>query len=109
MSKDVDFWKNQMLPFLIRFYNECMLPEILDSRHNRHMPIRNPKYIMEAKKEACRKKFVNKTMQKIKTSATEQTKCFSIEVSTNVTAVAALDIEKDDDCIIVIYQVINKI
>jgi len=38
-----------MLPVLLRFYHECMLPEILDSRHNRHMPIRNPKYIVERK------------------------------------------------------------
>ncbi|KAL6418882.1 hypothetical protein ACFW04_011717 [Cataglyphis niger] len=29
------FWRNEMLPFLTRFYNECMLPEILDSRYNR--------------------------------------------------------------------------
>lgn len=39
---DVDkiFWKNEMLPSLLRFYEECMLPELLESRHNRHMPIR---------------------------------------------------------------------
>jgi len=44
-----------MLPALLRFYYECMLPEILDSRHNRHMPIRNPNYIVEAKAEATKK------------------------------------------------------
>jgi len=38
ISIDNEFWKNEMLPFLTRFYYECMLPEILDSRHNRHMP-----------------------------------------------------------------------
>ncbi|EZA52507.1 hypothetical protein X777_08589 [Ooceraea biroi] len=48
VSRDEGFWKNQMLPLLTRFYYKCMLPEILDSRHNRQMPIRNPEYIIEA-------------------------------------------------------------
>lgn len=43
-----------MLPFLIHFYYEYMLPEILD-RHNKHMAIINPRYIIEAKKEAAKK------------------------------------------------------
>ena len=33
-----------------------MLPEILDSRHNRHMPIRNPKYIIDAQEKSFKKK-----------------------------------------------------
>jgi len=55
VNRDNAFWTNKMLPFLIRFYNECILPEILDSRHNRHMSIRNPRYIEEAKEEAAKK------------------------------------------------------
>ncbi|EZA61676.1 hypothetical protein X777_10508 [Ooceraea biroi] len=57
VSRDEVFWKNQMLPLLIRFYNESMLLEILDSRHNRHLPIRDPQYILEAKerKDACKR------------------------------------------------------
>lgn len=54
---DVDdaFWKSKMLPFLTRFYYECMLSEILDSRYNKHMPIRNPRYVIEVKEEAVKK------------------------------------------------------
>jgi len=49
------FWKYEMLPCLTRFYYECMLPEIVDSRHNRHVPIRDSSYIIEAKQEAAKK------------------------------------------------------
>lgn len=49
VNTDYAFWKNKTLPLLIRFYNECMRPEILDSRHNKHMAIRNPRYIEEAR------------------------------------------------------------
>lgn len=31
-KRDDVFWNNKMVPFLTRFYYECMLPEILDSR-----------------------------------------------------------------------------
>ena len=55
---DVDekFWKEKMEKQLIRFYMDCMLPEILDSRHNRRMPIRNPQYTIELISEKKRKK-----------------------------------------------------
>jgi len=65
INTDKIFWTNKMLPFLTRFYNECMLPEILDSRHNRHMPIRNPKYIMQAKEEAAKNNLFRTNRQKI--------------------------------------------
>jgi len=55
VDRDNAFWKSQILPFLTRFYYECMLSEIVDSRHNRHMSIRNSKYIIEAKEEAAKK------------------------------------------------------
>lgn len=32
-EKDDGFWKQNMEPYLTRFYTECMLPEIIDSRH----------------------------------------------------------------------------
>jgi len=62
---DVDdaFWKHEMLPFLTRFYYECMLPEIVDSRHNRNMSIRDPSYIIEAKQEAAKKMNIQKNKQ----------------------------------------------
>lgn len=49
-----------MLPKLTRFYYECMLPEIVDSRHNRHMPIRNPNYIVQAQEKAHEKVVARK-------------------------------------------------
>lgn len=55
VNRDNDFWKNKMLAFLTRFYFECMLPEILDSWHNRHMPIKDPKYFVEAREKLFKK------------------------------------------------------
>ncbi|KYM95153.1 hypothetical protein ALC62_14214 [Cyphomyrmex costatus] len=55
VNRDNDFWQNKMLPSLTRFYFDCMLPEILDSRYIRHMPIREPKYIIEAKEKVLSK------------------------------------------------------
>jgi hypothetical protein len=37
-----------MLPKICRFYLECVLPEIANSRFNRGMSIRDPPYILEA-------------------------------------------------------------
>ena len=65
VNRDIDFWENKMLHFLTLFYYDCMLPEILDSRHNRHMPIRNPEYIIDAQKKACKKKASHKLCCKI--------------------------------------------
>lgn len=45
-----------MLPLLTCFYEECILPKILDSRYNRNMPIRNHDYIIKAKEEVCKKR-----------------------------------------------------
>jgi hypothetical protein len=70
VNADKAFWEDAMLPFLTRFYYECMLPEILDSRYNRHMPIRNPKYIIDAKKNVSKNKINNK--QKITQQNKEQ-------------------------------------
>ena len=43
-----------MEPKLTRFYMECLLPEIVDSRIRRNMPIKEPTYILNAlnKKES---------------------------------------------------------
>ncbi|XP_067216539.1 uncharacterized protein [Linepithema humile] len=110
---DVDniFWKNQMLPFLTRFYNECMLPEILDSRHNRHMPIRNPRYIIEAKEEAAKKILSRTSRRKVaeNENGMEERKRLKPNISPMEAAiidpaVLALHEEQDDDCIIVSYS-----
>lgn len=56
VDRDDEFWKEKMFPKLQRFYKDCLLPEIIDPRHNRSMPIRNPSYIEEAKAKADMKK-----------------------------------------------------
>ncbi|KAF2890927.1 hypothetical protein ILUMI_15246, partial [Ignelater luminosus] len=41
IHRDEAFWE-QMLPKLKIFYYKCFLPEIIDPRHCRGLPIRNP-------------------------------------------------------------------
>ena len=40
---------------LRRFYFDCLLPELLDSRYNRNMALREPDYVLEAQRELKRK------------------------------------------------------
>lgn len=40
IERDDNFWKTQMESKLVKFYMKCLLPEIVDSRHARRMPIR---------------------------------------------------------------------
>ncbi|CAN7947615.1 unnamed protein product [Ixodes pacificus] len=47
---DDTFWSTNMEPFLLRFYMECMLPEIADPREPRSMPLREPHYILDSSK-----------------------------------------------------------
>lgn len=48
--RDDTFWHENMEKKLTQFYEQCVLPEIIDPRRERNMPIRDPDYIMEAKK-----------------------------------------------------------
>ncbi|XP_036149752.1 uncharacterized protein LOC118647911 [Monomorium pharaonis] len=98
INRDDAFWKNQMLPFLTRFYDECMIPEILDSRHNRHVPIRDLGYIIEAKREAAKKENIRKSFRQStlhenvanKEQETLDISCTKTEITTAM--------EQDDDC-----------
>ncbi|XP_063389246.1 uncharacterized protein LOC134675025 [Cydia fagiglandana] len=54
--RDDKFWKEKMERQLTEFYLDCLLPEIIDPRHTRKMPIRDPAYITEAINEKERKK-----------------------------------------------------
>lgn len=47
-----------MFPKLKQFYFNCLLPELVDPRYPRSMEIRNPNYILEAKKEKKEKKNI---------------------------------------------------
>ncbi|XP_067207257.1 uncharacterized protein [Linepithema humile] len=109
VNRDYVFWEKEMAPVLERFYLECMLPEILDSRHNRHMPIRDPKYITDAKEQAYKKK--NCHVQKNKRSNEDENilpknkKLKQKVLSSNATSIAAaLDMEQDNDCILVSFS-----
>lgn len=57
IKKDTKFWTNEILPKLTRFYNDCLLPEILDSRIVRGMKVRDPIYILEAQKKRMQNKM----------------------------------------------------
>ncbi|KMQ86930.1 hypothetical protein RF55_13949 [Lasius niger] len=107
VNKDNVFWEKKMVPVLIRFYYECMLPEILDSRHNRHMQIRDPKYITDAKEQSKKK---NSDIQQNKRPNNDKEiipqnkklKQSNNTVSKDVTSIAAaVDIDEDSDCFIV--------
>jgi hypothetical protein len=49
IERDDIFWDNKMFPKLEMFFFNCLLPELVNPRHSRSMPIRNPTYILEAK------------------------------------------------------------
>ncbi|KYN12747.1 hypothetical protein ALC57_15072, partial [Trachymyrmex cornetzi] len=111
VNKDNAFWKKEMLPRLIRFYYECMLPEIVDSRYNRNMPIRDPGYILQAQGDAAKKINLKKRIYSIESdNAIEEKKCKS-DISLTETAIpATVDVVKikqdddDDDCVIISYD-----
>lgn len=47
--RDDSFWKEKMENKLIKFYEHCILSEIVDPRRERKMQIRDPDYVIEAK------------------------------------------------------------
>ncbi|OXU31786.1 hypothetical protein TSAR_006784, partial [Trichomalopsis sarcophagae] len=55
VRRDDDFWNSKIEPFLSQFYENCLLPEILNSRFLRNMQIRNPRYILDAIKKQHQK------------------------------------------------------
>lgn len=57
VMRDDQFWQSNMKFKLHRFYNECLLPEIVDSRLNINMEIRNPEFIKAAKLAKLSKKM----------------------------------------------------
>ena len=79
-----DFGK-QKCHHCLRFYEDCLVPEIVDSRAVRNMPIREPQYVIEAQK--ARKNDI-----KVE-SVIESNTTFAIP-----------EMEQDDDCIITDYS-----
>lgn len=73
--KDDEFWDTKMKNKLIKFYTDCMLPELVDPRHTRSMTIRDPSYIVSAIQGRKRKKeeeMENKTNQKKRRAVTSE-------------------------------------
>jgi len=60
IKRDDAFWSSKMFPSLEKFYINCLLPELIDPRVCRSMPIRNPTYILEAQKSFVERKKQNK-------------------------------------------------
>jgi hypothetical protein len=48
IERDDNFWSTKMERKLKDFYLDCLLPELIDPRFPRKMPIRDPKYIIDA-------------------------------------------------------------
>jgi len=87
-----------------------MLPEILDSRNNRHMPIRNPRYIIEAKEAAAKKiatristRSIIESENGMKDSKRFRSNVSSIEAAVTIATVLSKE-QDDDDCIIINYS-----
>ncbi|KAJ8892975.1 hypothetical protein PR048_005556, partial [Dryococelus australis] len=59
-----DFWRKEMKPYLIKFYIDCVLPELVDTRHTRLMPIRDPECITRAQAKATTTNHIKVKMLK---------------------------------------------
>ncbi|XP_075530168.1 uncharacterized protein LOC142563505 [Dermacentor variabilis] len=55
IARDDNFWSDHMLPLLSRFYRFCLVPELVDPRVPRSLPVREPSYICEAQKRQLKK------------------------------------------------------
>lgn len=56
INRDDSFWESKMKKKLTDFYFNCLLPEIIDSRHKRSLSIRDPAYILKAQEVYNEKK-----------------------------------------------------
>jgi hypothetical protein len=55
IQRNDQFWTEKMEPLLTRFYKNCMIPEIVDSRFSRGLPLREPEYILQARQDKANK------------------------------------------------------
>lgn len=51
IHRDDQYWTNKMETKIKKFYLDCLLPELVDPRHTRQMPIRDPVCVIEAKEQ----------------------------------------------------------
>ncbi|KAF4527543.1 hypothetical protein B566_EDAN014939 [Ephemera danica] len=69
ISRDLKFWQ-LMESKLVKFYLNCLLPELVDPMRPRKLPIRNPEYILQA--IAKRKKKIEKNLEEINARQNQQ-------------------------------------
>lgn len=55
ISRDDGFWEAKMKTKLEKFYMTCLLPEIIDPRQRRNLPIREPEHILLAQENKPKK------------------------------------------------------
>ena len=77
--RDDNFWKKEMEPKLVRFFFDCMLPEIVDGRYLRNMKIREPDYILRAMLKKNPKKG-NSTSKEKQFAVEEVKECDEVDV-----------------------------
>ncbi|XP_031333189.1 uncharacterized protein LOC116182985 [Photinus pyralis] len=53
--KDSHLWNGTMLPKLMRFYLDCVAPEIILNRRGQNLKCVDPQYILDAQKEQKQK------------------------------------------------------
>ncbi|XP_077497747.1 uncharacterized protein LOC144108371 [Amblyomma americanum] len=61
ISRNQSFWEDEMLPRLKKFYMHCLLPELVDPRRRRGLPISEPDYILEAQNTRSLKRPLKET------------------------------------------------
>lgn len=66
IERDDVFWENVMKEKLTTFYIDCILPELVDPRHSRSMPIRDPNYILRAIEDKKKQKKEKKVIEEEK-------------------------------------------
>lgn len=69
--RDDDFW-NRSEQNLTNFWVACLAPEIIDSRYNRHLPIREPETVPQgqAKKNLQRTMIITEEKPKVHSQST---------------------------------------
>lgn len=70
IQRDDEFWKTKMEAKLVKFYYDCILPELVDPRHSRCMQIRDPPYIIKSMEE--RKARVQSASKRLEPNATDE-------------------------------------
>lgn len=71
IARDEEFWMDKMKPKLVSFYHDCILPEIVEPQIPLGKFCRDPKYILEAKEVAEKKKTQRKQKLVVQTNDDE--------------------------------------